>query len=73
MVKLSVLLSGKNERISNSGEAFTKDSLDFSSGKTVNDMPLSESYVNSMGTWAYTIKCPVIKEREEERELHNKQ
>lgn len=59
MVQLSVLLSGEEEGISNTGKAFTEDALDFSAGKTVGGLPLSESYVNSMGTWAYTIKSPM--------------
>ncbi|MCM1105634.1 MAG: ATP-binding protein [Blautia sp.] len=65
MVKLSLLLSGEEEGISNTGEAFTADALDFSAGKEIASLPLSESYVNSMGTWAYTIKCPVIKDGKE--------
>ena len=28
-------------------------------------MPVSQSYLNDLGTWAYTIKCPVNKENEE--------
>ena len=66
MVKISLLLSGETEGISNTGEVFTEAGLDFSAGKTVGNLPVSESYVNSMGTWAYTMKCPVVKE---EREL----
>lgn len=66
MVKTSLILSGETEGISNTGEVFTEEELDFSAGKTVEDLPVSESYVNSMGTWAYTMKCSVVKE---EREL----
>lgn len=65
MVKLSVQLSGEKDGISNTGETFTEDMLDFSAGKTVSGLSLSKSYVNSMGTWAYTIKCPVIKDGKE--------
>ncbi|MCM1263996.1 MAG: ATP-binding protein [Butyrivibrio sp.] len=65
IVKLSILLAGEKEGISNTGEPFTEDSLDFSAGKLADNLPLSESYVNSMGTWAYTIKCPVIKDGSE--------
>ncbi|MCI8502461.1 MAG: response regulator [Dorea sp.] len=65
MVKLSLILTGKTEGISNSGETFTEQNLDFSFGKTVNNHPLSQSYLNSMGTWAYTIKCPVAKDGKE--------
>ena len=65
MVKLSLILEGESEGISNSGEVFTEEGLDFSGEKTVGDLPLSQSYVNSMGTWAYTMKCPVVKGEEE--------
>ena len=65
MVKISLILSGETTGISNTGEVFAEKDLDFSWGKTVEDLPLSKSYVNSMGTWAYTIKCPVIRNKEE--------
>lgn len=65
MVKLSLILSGKSEGISSFGDAFSEEELDFSSGKTVNGLPLSQSYLNSMGTWAYTMKCPVKREDKE--------
>ncbi len=61
MVKLSVILSGKTEGISNTGEVFTEEGLDFSAGYMVDELPVSQSYINDMGTWAYTIKCPVKK------------
>ncbi|HBA51064.1 MAG TPA: hybrid sensor histidine kinase/response regulator [Lachnospiraceae bacterium] len=62
MVKVSLIAAGENTGISNTGEVFSANSLDFSSGKKVDDLPLSSSYLNDMGTWAYTISCPVIKE-----------
>ncbi len=65
MVKISFIRSGETEGISNTGAAFTEEGLDFSTGKTVNGLPMSLSYINSMGTWAYTMKCPVIKDTEE--------
>ncbi len=65
MVKLSFIAAGETSGISNTGETFTEKGLDFSDGKTVDDMPLSISYVNSMGTWSYTLKCPVLKNSEE--------
>lgn len=65
MVKLSVILSGETEGISSTGEAFSEEDLDFSSGKTVNGLPLSQSYLNDMGTWAYTMKYPVSKNGKE--------
>ena len=65
MVKISLIRSGETTGISSTGEAFTEEGLDFSSGKTVSGLPLSLSYVNSMGTWAYTMKCPVMRDTEE--------
>lgn len=62
MAKLSLILDGRTEGISNTGERFTEEGLDFSAGGTVMGMPVSRSYVNHMGTWAYTIKCPVERE-----------
>ena len=59
IVKLSLILAGRTEGISNNGEVFTGEGLDFSAGSKVSGMPISRSYVNYMGTWAYTIKCPV--------------
>lgn len=61
MVKLSIILAGKKEGVSNTGEAFSAEDLDFSDGLIVEGMPISTSYINSMGTWAYTIKSPVLK------------
>ncbi len=65
MVKMSFILSGQTQGVSNTGEAFTEDELDFSAGQTVGDMPVSRSYLNYMGTWAYTIKCPVERDGQE--------
>ncbi len=65
MVKLSLILSGKTEGISHTGEKFSEEGLEFSPERTINGLPVSRSYVNYMGTWAYTIKCPVIKENQE--------
>ena len=59
VAKMSLILSGKTEGISNTGERFTEEGLDFSAGGTVLDMQVSQSYMNYMGTWSYTIKCPV--------------
>ena len=59
MVKLSLILAGEAEGISNTGEVFSEQALDFSAGGTVNGLAVSRSYLNYMGTWAYTIKCPV--------------
>ena len=59
MVKLSLILTGSQAGISSTGEPFTEAELDFSAGNTVEGLPVSQSYVNYMGTWAYTMKCPV--------------
>ncbi|MCI8285509.1 MAG: response regulator [Firmicutes bacterium] len=61
MVKLSIIEAGATEGISNTGEIFSEESLDFSDGNTISDLPISSAYLNSMGTWAYTMKCPVIR------------
>ncbi len=59
IVKLSLILKGRTQGVSNTGEPFTEEGLDFSAGGQVAGMPVSQSYVNYMGTWSYTIKCPV--------------
>jgi signal transduction histidine kinase/CheY-like chemotaxis protein len=65
MVKVSMIRAGENEGISDNGEVFTQEELDFSAGREVDGVAVSQSYVNYMGTWAYTMKCPVIKDGEE--------
>lgn len=70
MVKVSLMQAGRNEGISNTGEVFSEEELDFSAGGTVKGMPVSQSYVNYMGTWAYTIKCPVISDGKETATLY---
>lgn len=62
MTKLSFILSGEEEGISNTGEPFSETELDFSGGGNISGMPISRSYVNYMGTWAYTMKCSVERE-----------
>ena len=59
MAKLSLILSGKTEGVSNTGEPFTEEGLDFSAGGTVMGFPVSQTYLNYMGTWSYTIQCPI--------------
>ena len=56
MAKLSLIPSGSAEGVSNTGERFTEEGLDFSAGGTVMGLPVSRSYVNYMGTWSYTMK-----------------
>ena len=65
MVKMAFIPAGKAEGVSNTGEIFSEKDLDFSAGHTMNDMPVSKSYVNYMGAWAHTVKCPVRREDEE--------
>ena len=62
MIKISLVLCGQSEGISNTGEPFYPQELDFSNEKTAGSLPVSRSYLNSLGTWAYTMKCPLIKE-----------
>ena len=64
MVKISLIQSEENQGVSNSEEVFTEEGLDFSSGRMVEELPVSQSYINGMGTWAYTMKCPVAREGE---------
>ena len=59
IAKLSLIPAGSTEGISNTGAPFTEAELDFSAGGTVAGLPISRSYVNHMGTWSYTVKCPV--------------
>lgn len=65
MVKMSLILTGETEGVSNVDETFSENELDFSLGKTVEGMAISQSYLNYMGTWAYTMKCPVIRDEKE--------
>ena len=66
VAKLSLILSGQTAGISNTGETnFTEGGLDFSAGSVISGLPVSQSYVNHMGTWAYTVKCPVEREGQE--------
>lgn len=65
MTKVSLILAGEKEGFSSAGEKFTEQDLDFSSNKEVNGMHISQSYLNDMGTWAYTVKCPVERDGKE--------
>ena len=62
MIRISLVPSGQAMGISNNGEDFSAESLDFSAGMEVDGLPLSGSYLNEMGTWAYTLSCPVVKD-----------
>ncbi len=65
IVKVSMILEGETEGVSSTGEVFSEDTLDFSYGKKVGALSLSKSYMNDLGAWAYTMKCPVMKNDEE--------
>lgn len=65
MVRIALIRTGETEGISSTGEVFTEDELDFSAGGTIDGLPVSQSYLNYMGTWAYCIKCPVVKDDQE--------
>lgn len=70
IAKVSLILEGDTEGVSSTGEAFSESTLDFSTGKTVGSLPITQSYLNDMGTWAYTIKCPVMKNGREMAALY---
>ncbi len=70
MVKISLIRSGETEGVSNTGEVFSEAELDFSSGKTIDGLAVSQSYLNHMGTWAYTMKCPILKDGKEVGDLY---
>lgn len=65
MTRVSLIYAGETEGVSDNGEVFTEEDLDFSAGGMVDGVAVSQSYVNYMGTWAYTMKCPVIRDGEE--------
>ncbi len=70
MVSISFIAAGQEAGISNTSDSFTEEGLDFSAGKTVEGLPISQSYLNSMGTWAYTMKCPVERDGRETGSLY---
>ncbi len=65
MVRIALIPAGETEGISSTGEVFSEEGLEFSSGDAVDGLAVSLSYLNYMGTWAYAIKCPVVKDGEE--------
>ena len=65
MSRISLILSGKTSGVSNTGEQFTSEDLDFSAGGTIMGLPVSQSYINHMGTWSYTVKCPIMRNGQE--------
>lgn len=56
---VSYVPANASEGISNNGEPFNPARLDFSSNENILGLAVSQSYVNTMGTWAYTVACPV--------------
>lgn len=70
MVKISLIRTGETEGISSTGEVFTEGELDFTAGGAVDGVEVSKSYVNYMGTWAYTMKCPVTKDGQDIASLY---
>lgn len=62
---VSVVPVGASEGVSNNGESFDPSKLDFADGGSVVGLSLSRSYVNAMGTWAYTMACPIIRDGQE--------
>lgn len=65
MVRIAFIRAGKTEGISSTGDAFSEEGMDFSSGEVMEGLAVSRSYLNYMGTWAYSIKCPVEKDGRE--------
>ena len=65
IAKISLIRAGESEGISSTGEVFSEEGMDFSSWEILDGLEVSHSYLNYMGTWAYSIKCPVVKNGEE--------
>ncbi len=65
VVKLALIMAGQTEGVSNVEDVFSAADLDFSAGNQINGLPVSQSYLNYMGAWAYSIKCPVIRDGQE--------
>lgn len=61
MVKVSYIREGDTEGISNTGDVFSEKELDFSGGM-IEGLAVSHSYINYMGTWAYSLKSPVVRD-----------
>lgn len=62
MAKLSFIAAGESVGVESNGDVFYADDLEFPEGREINGLPVSTSYVNYMGSWAFTIKCPVVKD-----------
>ena len=60
IAKISLIRAGESEGISSTGEVFSEEGMDFSSWEILDGLEVSHSSLNYMGTWAYSIKCPVV-------------
>lgn len=65
MVKISLIRAGETKGISSTGEPFSEDGMRFTASEIMDEIEISNSYLNYMGTWAYTLKCPIIKNGQE--------
>lgn len=65
IVKLSLIHVGETEGVSSTGEVFSEEGMIFSSREIADGIAVSHSYINYMGAWAYTMKCPVVKDGRE--------
>ena len=70
MVRISLIRTGETEGVSSTGERFSEEGMQFTVSETLGGIEISNSYVNDMGTWAYTLKCPVIKDGQEIASLY---
>ena len=70
MVKMSLIMAGETEGFSHTGDVFSEEELVFSEKRTIDGLLVSKSYISHMGTWAYTIKSPVIKNGSEIASLY---
>ncbi len=70
MVKIAFIRAGETEGISSTGEVFSEEGMDFSAGGVIEGLAVSHSYLNYMGTWVYSIKCPVEKDGRETGTLY---
>ena len=61
MVKISLIRAGETKGVSNTEESFSEEGMRFTTSEMMDEIEISNSYLNYMGTWAYTLKCPVIK------------
>lgn len=65
MVRIAFIRAGETEGISSTGEIFSEEALEFSEDGIIDGLEVSDSYINYMGTWAYSIRCPVMRDEQE--------